>query len=73
MKTAKKAAVLTAAHRSIRYHIFAGLILVAVLILYADARETPEYLHAGLILALLSFVSTLATARYAAGRGVFPR
>jgi multicomponent Na+:H+ antiporter subunit F len=50
-----------------------NLILVALLMLYADSRKTPEYLHAGLMLALLSFVSTLAAARYAAGRGVFPR
>lgn len=40
------------------------LILVAFLILYADATRTPYYLDAALALALLSFVSTLAAARY---------
>jgi multicomponent Na+:H+ antiporter subunit F len=48
------------------------LILVALVILYSDARKTSYYLDAGLMLALLSFVSTLAAARYASGRGVFP-
>lgn len=40
------------------------LILVAFLILYADANRTPFYLDAALALALLSFISTLAAARY---------
>lgn len=40
------------------------LILVALLILYADATGTAYYLDAALALALLSFVGTLAAARY---------
>jgi multicomponent Na+:H+ antiporter subunit F len=40
------------------------LILVAFLILFADARRTPFYLDAALALALLSFAATLAAARY---------
>jgi len=40
------------------------LILVALLILYADASRTPYFLDAALALALLSFVSTVAAARY---------
>ena len=40
------------------------LILIAFLILYADANRTPYYLDAALALALLSFIATLAAARY---------
>ncbi len=40
------------------------LILVALLVLYADATRTAYYLDAALALALLSFVGTLAAARY---------
>jgi len=40
------------------------LILVALLILYADANRAPIYLDAALSLALLSFVASLAAARY---------
>ncbi len=40
------------------------LILIAFLILYADANRAPFYLDAALALALLSFVATLAAARY---------
>jgi len=40
------------------------LILVALLILYADASRTPYFLDAALALALLSFIATLAAARY---------
>jgi multicomponent Na+:H+ antiporter subunit F len=47
------------------------LILVAFLILYADAERTPYYLDAALALALLSFVSTLAAARYHSERRLF--
>jgi multicomponent Na+:H+ antiporter subunit F len=41
-----------------------SLVLIAVLILLAAARHTPYYLDAALILALLSFASTIATARF---------
>ena len=40
------------------------LILIAFLILYADANRSPFYLDAALALALLSFIATLAAARY---------
>ena len=40
------------------------LILVAFLILYADANRSPFYLDAALALALFSFIATLAAARY---------
>lgn len=40
------------------------LILIAVLVLFTDANRVPYYLDAALILALLSFVATLAAARY---------
>jgi multicomponent Na+:H+ antiporter subunit F len=40
------------------------LILVALLILYADANRAPYYLDAALALALLSFIATVAAARY---------
>ena len=41
-----------------------SLILIALLILYADATRTSYYLDAALALALLSFIATLAAARY---------
>jgi len=40
------------------------LLLVALLILYADSRKVPYYMDAALVLALLSFASTIAAARY---------
>jgi len=40
------------------------LILIALLILYADASQTAYYLDAALALALLSFIATLAAVRY---------
>ena len=47
------------------------LILVAFLILYADASRTPYFLDAALALALFSFVATLAAARYHSERRLF--
>ncbi len=47
------------------------LILVALLILYADANRAPFYLDAALVLALLSFVATLAASRYYENRRPF--
>ena len=47
------------------------LILVALLILYADANRAPYFLDAALALALLSFISTLAAARYHSERRLF--
>jgi multisubunit Na+/H+ antiporter MnhF subunit len=40
------------------------LVLVALLILYSTTTETSYYLDAALILALLSFLSTIVAARY---------
>lgn len=47
------------------------LILVALLVLYADANRSPYYLDAALILALLAFVGTVAAARYHGQRKIF--
>jgi multicomponent Na+:H+ antiporter subunit F len=47
------------------------LILVALLVLYADANRTPYYLDAALILALLGFIGTVAAARYHGERKIF--
>lgn len=40
------------------------LILVALLVLYADYQRSPYYLDAALILSLLTFLATLVLARY---------
>lgn len=47
------------------------LLLIAVLILYAGAQRSPHYLDAALILALLSFASTIGAARYRSEGRVF--
>ena len=47
------------------------LILVALLVLYADANRSPYYLDAALVLSLLAFVATLALARYYGERRIF--
>lgn len=47
------------------------LILIAVLILFADSNRSQYYLDAALILALLSFVSTIAAARFQSERETF--
>ena len=47
------------------------LILVALLVLYADAERVPYYLDAALILSLLAFVATLALSRYYGERRLF--
>ena len=41
-----------------------SLVLVALLILYSTTTETSYYLDAAIMLALLSFLSTLAASRY---------
>ena len=38
--------------------------LIALLILYSDSRKVGYYLDAALVLALLSFLATIAAARY---------
>jgi multicomponent Na+:H+ antiporter subunit F len=47
------------------------LILVALLVLYADANLSPYYLDAALVLSLLAFVGTLVLARYHGERRIF--
>lgn len=47
------------------------LILVALLVLHSIAQRSSYYMDAALILALLSFVSTLIAARYYGDRKVF--
>jgi len=47
------------------------LILVALLVLYADANRSSYYMDAALVLSLLAFAGTLALARYHAERKIF--
>ncbi|MEW6635374.1 MAG: monovalent cation/H+ antiporter complex subunit F [Actinomycetota bacterium] len=47
------------------------LVLVALLVLYADASHSPYYLDAALVLSVLAFVATLALARYHGERKIF--
>lgn len=47
------------------------LILVALLIVYADVQGESYYVDAALILALLSFVATIAAARFQSERETF--
>ncbi len=47
------------------------LILVALLVLYADANRSPYYMDAALVLSLLAFIATLVLARYHGERKVF--
>ena len=47
------------------------LILIALLLIYADLQGESYYVDAALILALLSFVSTVAAARFQSERETF--
>lgn len=47
------------------------LVLVALLALYSDARGVSLYLDAALVVALFSFVGTVAAARYFAEGKIF--
>jgi len=47
------------------------LILIALLILYSTTQETPFYLDAAVLLALVSFATTLVAARYRSERTIF--
>jgi len=47
------------------------LVIIALLILYSTTTESSYYLDAALILALVSFVSTIVAARYISERKVF--
>jgi multisubunit Na+/H+ antiporter MnhF subunit len=40
------------------------IMLIGLLVVYADSRGVPYYLDAALVLALLSFLSTVVAARY---------
>jgi multicomponent Na+:H+ antiporter subunit F len=42
----------------------ATIMLISLLVLFSDSRRVPYYLDAALVLALLSFMSALAAARY---------
>lgn len=48
-----------------------SLVLVALLIVYSVTTHTSYYLDAALVLALISFVSIIAAARYHAERRLF--
>lgn len=50
-----------------------SLVLVALLVLYSTTTGTSFYLDAAILLAMLSFLSTLAAARYVSERRVFSR
>jgi len=47
------------------------LILVALLVLYADSERPSYYMDATLVLSLLAFLATLALARYHGERRIF--
>ncbi len=47
------------------------LILVALLVLYADSERSQYYMDAALVLSLLAFVATLALGRYYGERSIF--
>ena len=47
------------------------LILVALLVLYAEANRSPYYMDAAVVLSLLAFMATLILARYHGERRIF--
>jgi multicomponent Na+:H+ antiporter subunit F len=47
------------------------LVLVGLLIIYSVTTETSYYLDAALVLALISFISVIAAARYHSERRLF--
>jgi multisubunit Na+/H+ antiporter MnhF subunit len=48
-----------------------ALVLVAVLVLYATTEDVSWYLDAALVIALLSFIGTLAASRYSSEGKIF--
>lgn len=48
-----------------------SLVLVALLVLFSDARNSSYYLDVALILSLLSFVAVVAAARFFGGGRIF--
>jgi multisubunit Na+/H+ antiporter MnhF subunit len=47
------------------------LVLVALLVLYSTTTKTSYYLDSAIVLALISFISVIAAARYHAERRLF--
>ena len=47
------------------------LILIALLILYADSERSSYYMDAALVLSLLAFLATLTLGRYHGERKIF--
>jgi multisubunit Na+/H+ antiporter MnhF subunit len=47
------------------------LILVALLVIYSTTTESSYYLDGALVLALISFISVIAAARYHSERRLF--
>lgn len=47
------------------------LVLVGLLVLYADTNNSPYYMDAALVLSLLAFLASLVLARYYGEREVF--
>jgi multicomponent Na+:H+ antiporter subunit F len=47
------------------------LILVALLVLYADANRSSYYMDTAVVLSLVAFVATLVLARYHGERRIF--
>ncbi len=47
------------------------LILVALLVLYAEANRSSYYMDAALVLSLLAFAATVALARYHGEKKIF--
>lgn len=47
------------------------LILIALLVLYADANRSPYFMDAALVLSLLAFTATVTLSRYFGERKVF--
>lgn len=48
-----------------------SLVLVALLIVYSSTTHTSFYLDAALVLALISFISVIAAARYHSDKRMF--
>ena len=47
------------------------LVLVALLVLYADATRSPFFLDIAVVIALVGFIATVALARYYGARRIF--
>ena len=47
------------------------LILIALLVLFSDSRRVAYYLDAALMLAVISFIATLAASRYSSQGRIF--